>query len=1084
VIRSVCIVTREFPPETAYGGIARLAHMQAHAFVEAGLAVHVLSLAPDGVARTVLDGGVVVHRIPQPAVEVAADMPYAIAGAWSHAVSTAYAALDAAVRFDVVQAQDYHAETLHLVRRPETPIVVYLNAPMRVLAECTGRPQTAGQRAFAELEGAALKGADLLLHPTELVLAETRRVFGELPPAALCPHQFDVRRFAFPERTPWAGGPLPLIFVGRLEPLKGADLALRALVELRGRGVDARLTLVGRDVPQADGSSYRRGVLVPLLDELGLDFGDVRFVDQLDEAGVARHLLHAAAAILPSRIENFHTAAVEALAAGVPVITSDRNGLSCWVGTEDGLHAVPIADPNAFAEGAADALCDEAWLADASVRGAALVQRLFDPVAVTERQLGLYAEAIARRAPARPAARPAPAGPELAVIVLAHNALPYTQRCLGSLLAHTSTTLRVYLVDNASTDGTASWAAGLDERVTVVRSDANLGVAGGRNAGLAAIEGEPDYVVFFDNDVEVTAGWWVPFVGALEGDRSAGIAGERGVRITVTETGRETESLDGPGPVEADMAIGFCMVMRAAAVAEIGRFDENMGLFWHDDDDYGMRARRLGWRVLHVGSGRVLHFEHRSSSLVEGIWDGPEEPSDLSRRNQEYLAGKWRSRGQGPLEAAGADLAVLAFADELLEAPELLGAFASHFSAADSATLVIYAPGWEPGALGDELGPVIEQAGLAGEEGPELVALAVPDDPETELSLALGIDAVLTRRAPTGVFQAPPHYDEKGGEALHLLASRFSRAESHVSFALATASVPGIEWSDEPQPGPAVAVLDPEPTGPLLPLYEEEPGLLRSCLCSQAYMETESYASWCARFEQLPMMHRKQWEYVIICEALHERGLLASGKRGIGFGVGTEPLPALFASHGCEIVATDLAVDAAASLGWVDGNQHAASLDTLNSLGLCPPGAFKERVSFRSADMNDIPTDLRGFDFTWSSCCFEHLGSIEHGLRFVERSLDCLRPGGIAIHTTEFNLSSNDDTIREGGTVIFRRRDIDRLAQRLTAQGHKICLDYTEGTTLVDRFVDVPPYEQDPHLRLLLEGYVSTSICLIVRKAG
>lgn len=134
--------------------------------------------------------------------------------------------------------------------------------------------------------------------------------------------------------------------------------------------------------------------------------------------------------------------------------------------------------------------------------------------------------------------------------------------------------------------------------------------------------------------------------------------------------------------------------------------------------------------------------------------------------------------------------------------------------------------------------------------------------------------------------------------------------------------------------------------------------------------------------------------------------------------------------------------------------------------------------------MNAISPELHGgFDFTWSSCCFEHLGSIEHGLRFVEESIKLLKPGGIAVHTTEFNLSSNDETVSEGGCVIFRRRDIDRLAQRLTAQGHRICLDYTEGTSPADLHVDVPPYTANPHLRLLLQGFVSTSIGLIVQKA-
>ena len=53
------------------------------------------------------------------------------------------------------------------------------------------------------------------------------------------------------------------------------------------------------------------------------------------------------------------------------------------------------------------------------------------------------------------------------------------------------------------------------------------------------------------------------------------------------------------------------------------------------------------------------------------------------------------------------------------------------------------------------------------------------------------------------------------------------------------------------------------------------------------------------------MLHRKMWEWLFIAEALRERGMLAAGRSGLGFGVGQEPLVALFAAAGCDVVATD-----------------------------------------------------------------------------------------------------------------------------------------------------------------------------------
>jgi hypothetical protein len=231
-------------------------------------------------------------------------------------------------------------------------------------------------------------------------------------------------------------------------------------------------------------------------------------------------------------------------------------------------------------------------------------------------------------------------------------------------------------------------------------------------------------------------------------------------------------------------------------------------------------------------------------------------------------------------------------------------------------------------------------------------------------------------------------------------------------------------------------------------------------------------------------LHRKLWEWCFICEALSERGLLDQGKRGLGFAVGREPLPALFAGHGCEIVATDVAVGEADAGGWTRTNQHADGLASLSRPELCDPHLFSQLVRYRTVDMNHLPADLRGFDFCWSACSFEHLGSLELGLRFVKRAMDCLKPGGVAVHTTEFNLSSNSYTVAEGHDVIYRRCDIDSLVAQLRAAGHAIEVDFDPGSGPFDHQIDAPPYHPEPHLKLLLLGYVATSLGLIIVKDG
>lgn len=254
--------------------------------------------------------------------------------------------------------------------------------------------------------------------------------------------------------------------------------------------------------------------------------------------------------------------------------------------------------------------------------------------------------------------------------------------------------------------------------------------------------------------------------------------------------------------------------------------------------------------------------------------------------------------------------------------------------------------------------------------------------------------------------------------------------------------------------------------------------------CTQAQFDTPVYRHWCDEIREVPRYHRKQWEFCYILQALSIAGALDPGRRGLGYGVGTEPLTAVFAARGCQVLATDLDRGEAQRAGWVDTNQHASELSALNARGICDPVQFAKSVAFRFVDMNAIPGDLVDFDFTWSACCLEHLGSIDHGLAFIENSLRTLRPGGIAVHTTEFNCSSDRRTIDHAGTVLFRKRDILALAGRLAADGHQARFTFNLGDQPLDRHVDVAPYSADRHLKLRIAQYASTSFGLIVRKEG
>ena len=276
------------------------------------------------------------------------------------------------------------------------------------------------------------------------------------------------------------------------------------------------------------------------------------------------------------------------------------------------------------------------------------------------------------------------------------------------------------------------------------------------------------------------------------------------------------------------------------------------------------------------------------------------------------------------------------------------------------------------------------------------------------------------------------------------------------------------------------------PVSPKVPWRFEPPSLTSpvSQLCTAEQMAGPDYHDLCIELgmeDRTP--HRKIWEFAYILSALQSRSLLKPGMRGLGFGTGQEPLPSVFARAGVQVTATDAPADLDFTDAWAQSSQWAKDILALWREELVDRDVFLEHVSFRTVDMNDISPDLRGYDFCWSACCFEHLGSIQKGLDFLVKSLDTLKPGGVSVQTSEFNLVSNTETLESSGLVLFRKSDFEAVIEKLIDEGHKVePLNLWPGATLLDEHIDLPPFSL-PHLKLELAGMATTSIGLIITKA-
>lgn len=249
---------------------------------------------------------------------------------------------------------------------------------------------------------------------------------------------------------------------------------------------------------------------------------------------------------------------------------------------------------------------------------------------------------------------------------------------------------------------------------------------------------------------------------------------------------------------------------------------------------------------------------------------------------------------------------------------------------------------------------------------------------------------------------------------------------------------------------------------------------------TQADLEANWSRYWSAQIRETHGIHRRVWEHAFVLQALAQLGKLKPGMKGFGFAPGG-PLTAYLASMNCEITAVDAQAPAA---------------DALFRGELLDRPMFDRNVKLRPANLGALPQDLRGFDFCWSVSRLQHAGSIANAMAFMESMADTLKPGGVAVHTAEFNFAVDDETIDNWGTVLFQRRHFEEMAERLARKGCKVLpLDFNVGSQPLDRFIDVPPFDMaganikdwsrdTMHIKVSIDGFPCTSFGMIVIRNG
>jgi GT2 family glycosyltransferase len=224
---------------------------------------------------------------------------------------------------------------------------------------------------------------------------------------------------------------------------------------------------------------------------------------------------------------------------------------------------------------------------------------------------------------------------DLSVIVVNWNTRDLLLSCLESLYRNIGDlAFEVWVVDNASSDGSVAAALARFPDIRVIENPENLGFAAANNRALSRAEGR--YAMLLNTDATLTPRAAETLVSFLDANPSAAMACGQLLNTDgslqnsvaafpslLTLAGNETllgllfprrfvgKRRPPKAPVAVDSCIGACLVVRREAANRVGPLDERY-FFFMEETDWALQMHRAGWRVFFVPEARIVHAQGSS----------------------------------------------------------------------------------------------------------------------------------------------------------------------------------------------------------------------------------------------------------------------------------------------------------------------------------------------------------------------------------------------------------------------------------------------------------------------------------------
>lgn len=352
----ICMISREFPPETHTGGIGTYTYKTSATLAKMGHEVHVIT-ASQKPAAEYSEQDVLIHRIQSPVRRRYA--PHAL----MHAQRVADAISRIPSRLDIVQACEWGGEAFWYAVTPDrrAPLVTRLATPLYVVERLN---ETAPKRRLGQgvvthtMERMQTIRSDGIFSPTRAlarIVSEGWHIAPErisvVPTGAQFDHDAASAAFQHPPTLPEIGDSPYVLYFGRLEPRKGVHILGAALPAVLDAHPLLKAVFIGEDL------SYEGRPMADAIRARCARHADrLVFLPRMPQRDLFPLVRAARLVVLPSLWENLANTCLEAMQLGRPVVATWGCGFEEVI--EDGVSGflAPANDVDALAARMLDAL--------------------------------------------------------------------------------------------------------------------------------------------------------------------------------------------------------------------------------------------------------------------------------------------------------------------------------------------------------------------------------------------------------------------------------------------------------------------------------------------------------------------------------------------------------------------------------------------------------------------------------------------------------------------------------------------------------------------------------------------------------